>query len=130
MTKRHDDYFERNLAVVMRQGAKTMATWKAVERRIAERLNGRRVPVSGRAGQPDIAHPWLSIEVKHRRRLPQWLTGALQQAEWAAQPGQLPIAVLHEHGQRYREALVVVRLGDFQEWFGEVHDAEATAPPA
>jgi hypothetical protein len=102
-----------------------MTTWKHAERQIAKWLNGRRVPVSGRAGQPDIAHPWLSIEVKHRRRLPQWLTMALVQAEQAAAPDQLPIAVLHEAGERYGRSLVVLRLDAFEEWFGDILHAEA-----
>lgn len=107
-----------------------MRTWKYAERALAKLVGGERVPVSGRAGQPDIRHPWLAIEVKHRKTLPQWILGAVQQAERAAQPSQLPIAILHQHGQRYREALVVLRLKDFEAWFGEVHGAETTAPPA
>jgi hypothetical protein len=106
-----------------------MATWKHAERQIAKRLGGRRVPVSGRAGQPDIAHPWLSIEVKHRRRLPQWLSVAMEQAEQSAAPGQLAVCVLHESGTRYGQSLVLVRLADFEEWFGEIFRGdEATAP--
>ncbi len=106
-------------------------TWKHVERAVAKRLGGQRVPVSGRAGQPDIAHSWLAIEVKHRRKLPQWLTKALEQAEQAARPGQLPIAVLHQHGDRYSESLVVLRLAAFQDWFGDVCDEhEATGATA
>jgi hypothetical protein len=101
-----------------------MTTWKHVERQVARRLGGRRVPVSGRAGQPDIAHSWLSIEVKHRRRLPQWLTKALLQAVQAATPGQLPLAVLHEAGTRYGQSLVLLRLADFEEWFGSVFQDE------
>lgn len=95
-----------------------MSTWKAAERQIARLINGQRVPVTGRAGQPDIRHPWLSVEVKHRRRLPQWLLTALAQAEQAATPGQLPLVVLHQHGERYGDSLVVLRLLDFREWFG------------
>ena len=107
-----------------------MTTWKHAERQIAKRLNGRRVPVSGRAGQPDITHPWLSIEVKHRRRLPQWLTMAMEQAERAATTGQLPLAVVHEAGTRYGQSLVLLRLADFEEWFGAVFRSdEAMAPP-
>ncbi len=102
-----------------------MSTWKFAERRIARQLGGQRIPVSGRAGQPDIRHPWLSIEVKHRRRLPRWLLTALAQAEQAATPGQLPVAILHQHGQRYSEALVVLRLQDFREWFGDEPEAPA-----
>ncbi len=107
-----------------------MTTWKHVERRIAKRLGGRRVPVSGRAGQPDITHPVFAVEVKHRRRLPQWLTKALLQAEQSATPGQLPLAVVHESGTRYGQSLVLLRLADFEEWFGAVFRSdEATAPP-
>ncbi len=105
-----------------------MATWKRAERRIAARLGGHRVPVSGRAGQPDIAHPRLSIEVKHRRRLPQWLTQALEQAERAAAPGQLPLAVVHEAGTRYGQSLVLLRLADFEAWFGALVRDDGGAP--
>lgn len=90
-----------------------MSDWKRAERRIAKAVHGQRIPVSGRAGMPDIAHPKLSVEVKSRRTLPRWLVAALSQAERAAQPNQLPIAVLHEHGQPYAKALVVMRLDAF-----------------
>lgn len=104
--------------------------WSQVLADVWWSLTGRRVPVSRRAGQPDIAHPWLSLEVKHRQRLPRWLSMALMQAERAAVPGHLPIAVLHEAGERYGRSLVL-RLDAFEEWFGVVlYDDETTAPPA
>ncbi|GIV61536.1 MAG: hypothetical protein KatS3mg044_0402 [Rhodothermaceae bacterium] len=55
-------------------------TWKAVERKVAERLGGRRVPVTGRSrgDAPDVAHAWLSIEIKHRARLPAWIEDAMR----------------------------------------------------
>ena len=95
--------------------------WKRTERLIARILGGTRVPVSGRGrgDQPDVRHPWLSIEVKARAELPAWLLDALAQAEAAATPDQLPIAVLHEAGQRHDRALVVLRLADFVAWFGD-----------
>jgi hypothetical protein len=98
------------------------ATWKAVERQIARRLGGQRVPITGRArgSAPDIAHPWLSVEVKSRRKLPQWLLDALDQARAAANDQQLPIAILHKNGQRFSDAIVMMRLADFEDWFGEV----------
>jgi len=94
--------------------------WKATERRIAALLGGRRVPVSGRGrgDQPDIAHPWLALEVKDRATLPAWLLDALDQAEKSATPAQLPVAVLHRAGDRHDHALIVVRLGAFVDWFG------------
>jgi hypothetical protein len=100
--------------------------WKKAERRIAELLGGRRVPVSGRqrGDVPDVDHPILSIEVKTRRSIPAWLEDAMKQAEASARDGQVPVAVLHEHGQRYRDAFVVVRLSDLEE--GEVDEEMET----
>ena len=67
-----------------------MKDWKACERRVAELLGGRRVPVSGRqrGDTPDVLHEWLSIEVKFRRRLPAWIEVAMKQAEASAKEGQ------------------------------------------
>lgn len=95
----------------------TDKTWKRTERSVARALGGQRVPVSGRGDGPDVAHAWLSVEVKHRKALPKWLKNALAQAHKAAQDGQLPVAVLHEAGRH--DSLVVLRLSDFVEWFGE-----------
>ena len=88
--------------------------WKRAERRIADLLGGRRVPVTGRqrGDVPDVAHQSLSVEVKSRKTLPAWIEDALQQAEASAGATQTPVAVLHQRGQRYREALVVMRLKD------------------
>lgn len=92
--------------------------WKLTERAVASRLGGRRVPVSGR-GRGDVAHKWLAIEVKHRKRLPKWLKEAMAQARAASGLSQLPIVVLHEAGQCHDEDLVVLALKDFVEWFGQ-----------
>jgi hypothetical protein len=90
------------------------STWKRTERDIAARLGGKRVPVTGRArgDAPDIAHETLSLEVKHRASLPAWLHDAMAQAVAAAAPGQVPVAILHEHGTRHDGDLCVVRLVD------------------
>ena len=94
--------------------------WKQTERKIAALLGGRRVPISGRGrgDAPDVAHRWLSIEVKDRATLPAWLLDALAQAEASATPAQLPVAVLHRAGDRHDHALIVLRLADFVAWFG------------
>jgi hypothetical protein len=78
----------------------TEKAWKATERKIASCLGGQRIPVNGRGDQPDIAHPALSIECKHRRTIPVSHTGALEQARKSATKDELPIAVLHKHGAR------------------------------
>ena len=95
----------------------TEKAWKKAERRIAELLGGRRIPVSGRqrGDCPDVEHPTLSIECKTRRSLPAWIEDAMKQAEASARNGRLPVVVLHQHGKRYRDALLVMRLGDLGE---------------
>ena len=96
------------------------ATWKAVERAIARVLSGRRISNHALGQQtPDVETDAYSIEVKHRKRLPAWIEDAVTQAERNATPGKLPLAVLHESGRRHDNDLVVVRLRDFVEWFGE-----------
>ena len=94
-----------------------MKDWKACERRIAQLLGGQRVPVSGRTrgDAPDVAHERLSIEIKGRKTLPAWLLDALAQARAATKDGRVPVAVLHQDGQQYRDAVVVMRLADFVE---------------
>jgi len=92
--------------------------WKQTERAIAKRLNGQRIGASGRTGA-DVVNDWLAVEVKHRKRLPEWLKAALEQARNGADE-RLPIVVLHEAGQRHANDLVLLRLADFQDWFGEI----------
>ncbi len=100
-------------------------SWKRSERAVAAILGGRRVPITGRqrGDAPDVAHPWLSIECKHRRALPAWIADALDQAA-AASDGRkrLPIVVLHEAGQRHGSDVVMLTLADWVDWFGGVAD--------
>jgi hypothetical protein len=97
-----------------------MATWKAVERAIAAKVGGERVSARS-LGQacPDVATAWADIECKHRKRLPQWLKDAMTQAVTNARPGKLPLVVLHERYPRHDDDLVMLRLADFLEYFGE-----------
>ena len=92
-----------------------MKDWKACERRVAELLGGKRIPVSGRTRGdcPDIEHPTLSIECKSRKKLPAGIEDAMKQAEASAKDGRVPVVVLHQDCARYSESLVVLRLEDF-----------------
>lgn len=97
--------------------------WKQAERELAEYVGGRRVPVTGRArgDVPDIEHPWLSIEAKSWSAMPERVVSALLQAEAANATGtKLPVALIHGNGDRYGRALVVMRLEDFRDWFGNL----------
>lgn len=91
------------------------ATWKGAEREICRRLGIQR---TGHLGGADGSGGWLSVEVKHRKTLPAWLHDAMAQAQRHAEDGQLPIVALHEFKQKYGGVYVVMRLGDFVDYFG------------
>ena len=97
--------------------AKT-SVWKSVERELARLLGGERVPVTGRArgNAPDIRHPYLAIEVKHRKMLPEWLHDAMRQAVASVRGLQLPIVILHQSRSRHDDDFVVIRMSDFRAW--------------
>lgn len=86
------------------------SSWKRAERAIAAILGGKRIPINGRKG-PDVAHATLSVEVKSRTDLPDYLWAWLDQAADGAPEGRTPIVVLHRAGRAHREDdLVVLRL--------------------
>lgn len=93
-------------------------SWKATERAVARLLGGERVAVSGRVRgyAPDVSHPRLSLEIKHRQTLPRWIENALEQAEASSTDGRLPVAVLHGNGARYEKSLCVLRLKDLADY--------------
>jgi hypothetical protein len=94
--------------------------WKVSELKVSKLLGGQRAGAVGREGA-DVIHPHLSVEVKERRRLPDWLLHAMAQAVGAAD-GRLPMVVLHRAGDRYDDAMVIIRMRDWREWYGEVMD--------
>lgn len=95
-------------------------TWKSAERAIAARLNGRRTSNAGLGtAAPDVLTETYAVEVKHRAALPGWLLDAMRQARANAPAGKVPLVALHEAGSRYDDALVVLRLADFQELWGD-----------
>lgn len=98
------------------------ATWKQAERMIARALGGVRNVGNGRGDLPDVDAPGLAVEVKHRRAFPAWLLGAMAQARRNAR-GRVPVVALHQHGGRYEDSLIVVRLGDFDR-LQCLHDGE------
>jgi len=83
--------------------------WKAFERRVALRTGGERIPVSDRRTPLDVAHPYLGIECKYRRKLSKFIKEAMQQAIEGSDD-KIPTVVLGEY--RSSEMLAVVRLPD------------------
>lgn len=90
--------------------------WKAVERKVAQLLGGERVPVSGRERgfSNDIEHPLLSVEVKERQTLPEWLHEAMGQAEASIRGDKYPVVILHQKGLKHDDDFVVMKLSDFR----------------
>lgn len=98
------------------------ATWKANERRIAEALGGRRIPVTGidRDGA-DIETPRFVVQAKLRRALPAWLWRWLGGIVATAQPkGKIGLLVLRTPRMPDAEALVVLRMADWVALQGDV----------
>lgn len=101
-------------------------TWKDVERAIARYLGGERLSNHALGLEtPDVETSRYSIEVKHRKALPQWIVAAMDQARDNATPGKLPLTVLHQAGQRHDNDLALIRLKDLADWLMDDND---TAP--
>jgi hypothetical protein len=91
--------------------------WKSWERKIAKYIGGERIPVSGRQRgyAPDIKHAWLAVEIKQRKKLPEWIADAMRQAEASAIGVQLPVVILAEKGQETGETYILCRLSQFRD---------------
>lgn len=98
-------------------------TWQRHEARVAAALGTSRNGNTG-AATADVMTNWLAVECKSWRTLPAKVLAAVVQAEAAADENQLPIAVLHQVGQRSDNDLVVMRWGDFMDWFGSTYPVE------
>lgn len=69
-----------------------------------------------RGDAPDIAHDYISFEVKHRASLPNWLNDAMDQAVASMRTRwQIPAVVLHEKHQKISESYVMIRCDSFKE---------------
>ena len=98
-------------------------TWKENERAIARRLGGKRIGATGQR-TPDVVTEWLAVELKTRRKLPQWLVDAVEQVRSACPDVRLPVVILHEVGQRHANDLVIMGLKEFEDWFGRIEHGQ------
>jgi hypothetical protein len=100
-------------------------TWKDFERRTAKRLGGRRIPVTGldRHGA-DVETPLLCVQVKLGRRMPsyfrEWMGGIVNTAERKKKIGAV---VWKPFQSRDDNAIVMMRLKDFEELHGKIEEA-------
>ncbi len=78
------------------------ARWKRSERQVAALIGGQRQPNNGHP-QADVLSDAFAVEVKTRKRLPDWIHEAVKQAEnAAAATGKNPLVVLVESRQGVR----------------------------
>ena len=91
--------------------------WKAHENRVAEATGGERTSKPW-GNYPDTESDWLITECKARQKLPKWIVDAVENAIRHASESQLAVAVLHEKGKHQQNDLVVMKWGDFIDWFG------------
>ena len=87
---------------------------KRTERAIAGIMGGRRL---GILGNDDVQAGPFSIEVKDRFRF----SGAkfMEQAVRNAPADKTPLVIVHTTGTRHVDDLVMLRLRDWLDWFGE-----------
>lgn len=101
-------------------------TWKAAERRVAEDLGGKRIPVTGidRDGA-DVVTALFDVQVKLRKSLPAWLWGWLGGIRQTAQgSGRIGILVLKKPRQRDCDGLVVLSYADFCDLHGAIPEKD------
>ena len=98
--------------------------WKRTQRVHRKRLGLNPVDVGqqSREGGVDGENPWLAVESKERKTPIKWLVGGLARAVSYAGDSRMGIMIIHFLGQRHDEDLVVMRLVDFEEWFGPVDE--------
>lgn len=91
--------------------------WKSIERRIARLFGTRRIGTREGGPAPDWESDWTIGEtVCHP--IPRWILKELAQAERRpTDRDKLRLLVIHQKGQDLDKALVVMRLGQFRDWY-------------
>lgn len=84
---------------------------KRFERKVAERLGGKR---TGVLGGEDVMHPIYSIECKSREVMPKWFSKFWEQTMANCEEDKVPLLVIHLTNQRHDEDWVVMKLKDFE----------------
>ena len=84
---------------------------KRLERKIAERLGGKR---TGVLGGEDVLHIYYSIECKSRDKLPKWFDNFWKQTLANCEEGKTPLLVIHQTNKNHDDDFVVIKLSDFE----------------
>ena len=84
------------------------------EKRYEKILKATRI-IDQSGGSCDLGNDWLAVEI-FQKPIPQYLKDELEQAVKCA-GDRLPIAVWREKNKKDEDALVLIRLKDFTEWY-------------
>ena len=107
----------------------TEKSWKKFERRIAKRVGGKRIPVTGERDGADVVAGPFCYQAKLRRGMPsylrEWLRGIVAAGERSGTTG---VVVWKTPGARDDDAVVVLRLADWQDWHGNDQAVQTKAP--
>ncbi|MBV7328405.1 hypothetical protein KFU94_09120 [Chloroflexi bacterium TSY] len=71
----------------------------------------------------DVTTTHFEIECKHRKKLPDWLQGAVKQAE-NGDSSKIPLVVLHQANMHSARDLCVLRMCDFDQLRQAFEDIE------
>ena len=89
-------------------------TWKSVERRLARMAGAER---NQDTHGFDFETVLMRVEVKHRTIVPKLCLDALEQVQATPDIGaRIPVAVVHQKGQRLEDSIALVRYGDLIHW--------------
>ena len=94
-------------------------SWKAYERRLARRMGGKRLACTGEKDGVDVIAGPFVYQAKLRRGMPSylraWLKGIVAAGERSGTTG---VVVWKAPNARDDDAVVVLRLRDWQDWHG------------
>jgi len=92
-------------------GRKSKQRGKSFELAVAKYLGMKRAHFQ----RHDLeGHPLITVECKKREKLPKSVKDWYAQSVDAAEVGKIPVLVMGELGQHARDALVVLKLDDFE----------------
>ena len=95
-------------------------SWKAFERRLARRVGGKRIPVTGERDGADIDAGPFVYQAKLRRGVPSYLRGWLRGIVKAgARKDSIGVVIWKQPNARDDDAVVVLRLADWQALHGD-----------
>jgi len=100
--------------MVVKQVIRNKRQGRAVQSKMAKRLGGKSV---GTIEGQDIEHSVFSVEVKHRKKFVG--NTFMNQAVKNCPKGKVPLVIVHELNQRFDKSLVMIRLKDWEDWYGK-----------